>query len=62
MPFISDQKFLKWTAKIKQFIKKTKLKDTDEADTEYLDIDVLLSEFIEEFRSAKAAFEKELNK
>lgn len=39
-----------------------KLKETDDTDTEYLDIDVLLGEYLEEFRGAKTAFDKELNK
>lgn len=52
----------KWNNRVKLYVKRTKLLETDDADTEYIDIDVLMGEYVEEFRKAKENFEKDLYK
>jgi hypothetical protein len=52
----------KWAQKIKSAVKRTKLSELDDNDSEYLDIDNLLSLFLEEFKTAKKMFSKILNK
>lgn len=44
-PFVSDRQYSKWTSRIKQFIRRTKLTETDDADSEYIDVDILISQF-----------------
>lgn len=61
-PFVSDRQYTKWTSRIKQLIRRTKLQETDDADSEYIDVDILISQFLEEFKIAKQSFGKELYK
>jgi hypothetical protein len=61
-PFLSDRQYTKWTSRIKQFIKRTKLTETDDNDSEYIDVDILLAQYLEEFRTAKSGFAKEVYK
>jgi hypothetical protein len=52
----------KWAAKIRQQVRKTKLNEADEHETEFIDVDLLLSEFLSEFMAAKANYRKGLLK
>jgi len=61
-PFVENQQMFKWAQKIKSAVKRTKLSELDDNDSEYLDIDNLLSLFLEEFKTVKKAFSKILNK
>lgn len=60
--FINQKQLSKWSTRIKNFIKRVKLQETDDNDTEYVDVDILMSEFMEEYKTAKVMFCKELTK
>ena len=61
-PFVSDRQFQKWAQKVKTAIKRTKLSELDDNESEYIDIDVLLAMFIEEFKTSKESFGREVTK
>lgn len=61
-PFVSDRQFQKWTQKVKTAIKRTKLSELDDNESEYIDIDLLLVMFVEEFKTSKESFSREVNK
>lgn len=43
----------KWNAKLRRTYKKLKTDQLDDYDTDYIDVDVLLGMYIDEFRTAK---------
>jgi hypothetical protein len=47
---------------VKTVIKRTKLSELDDSESEYIEIDILLGMFVEEFKTSKESFSREVNK
>lgn len=62
LTFIPAQEQGKWSNKIKRNLKKTKVNDLDDFDTEFIDIDTLLSMYNTEFREAKRQNQDKIKK
>lgn len=62
LPFVLPTDLTKWNLLVKRTIKKIKRDPGDEYDTEYVDVDTLLSMYIDEFRKFKKAQQKQLTK
>ena len=58
LPFVLPTDLTKWNLMVKRTIKKIKRDPGDEYDTEYVDVDTLLSMYIDEFRKFKKAQQK----
>lgn len=48
--WFSEQDLRKWYHRVRRHIKRIKSKPTDDVESEYVDIDVLLNLYIEEFK------------
>ena len=55
MSWFGDQDSRKWFHKVRRNVKRIKTSPLDDFETDYIDVDVLLSMYDEEFKSKKKA-------
>lgn len=62
LSWFGDQDSRKWFHKVRRNVKKIKTSPLDDFETDYIDIDILLSMYIEEFKTKKKANQKNLSR
>lgn len=58
--FLPETELQNWTIKVRRSCKKIKLHEMDDFDTDFIDVDVLLGMYVDEFKTYKRELTKKL--
>ena len=62
MNWFGDQDSRKWFHKVRRNVKKIKSSTMDDFESDYIDLDILLNMYVEEFKQRKKTIQKNLSK